>query len=421
MTEAPPITLRVPKLYPKQHAAIMCSERYGIIEASTKAGKTAGCITWLLSEAWKVGKDGREFWWVAPVYGQTEIAFRRLKRMLLRMDKSKTVWSSNDSSLTITLMNGARMQFRSAEKPDNLYGEDVWAVVMDEATRMREESWHAIRSTMTATKGPVRIIGNVKGRTNWVYKMARKAQMGDPTTHYAKITAYDAVEGGILDMAEIEDAKRVLPGDVFRELYLAEPTDDGGNPFGMDAIARQTRDDLAPGPVVAWGADLAKSQDWTVAIGLNESGDTCAFQRWQKSWLHTEKALAQMIGDTPACVDSTGVGSPVVEHLQKTCPLVEGVCFTQAEKQRLMGGLAMAIQSHGVTFPEGMIRQELEIFEYEYTRTGAKYSAPVGFHDDCVCALALAVRCFETRPAPVTVSIVEADGDWDADAAWESF
>ena len=35
---------------------------------------------------------------------------------------------------------------------------------------------------------------------------------------------------------------------------------------------------------------------------------------------------------------------------------------------------------------------ELEAFEYEYTRTGVRYTAPPGMHDDCVCALALAVR-----------------------------
>jgi hypothetical protein len=34
---------------------------------------------------------------------------------------------------------------------------------------------------------------------------------------------------------------------------------------------------------------------------------------------------------------------------------------------------------------------ELEEFEYEYTRTGVRYSAPEGFYDDYVCALALAV------------------------------
>ena len=29
------------------------------------------------------------------------------------------------------------------------------------------EAWHALRSTLTATQGPVRIIGNVSGRRNW--------------------------------------------------------------------------------------------------------------------------------------------------------------------------------------------------------------------------------------------------------------
>jgi len=40
-----------------------------------------------------------------------------------------------------------------------------------------------------------------------------------------------------------------------------------------------------------------------------------------------------------------------------------------------------------------VIPGELEIFEYCYSRTGGvSYSAPEGFFDDCVCALALAVE-----------------------------
>jgi hypothetical protein len=42
---------------------------------------------------------------------------------------------------------------KSGEKPDGLYGEDVFAAVIDEASRMREEAWHALRSTLTATRG----------------------------------------------------------------------------------------------------------------------------------------------------------------------------------------------------------------------------------------------------------------------------
>jgi len=44
-----------------------------------------------------------------------------------------------------------------------------------------------------------------------------------------------------------------------------------------------------------------------------------------------------------------------------------------------------------VRYPQGVIVSELDVFAYEYTRTGVRYSAPDGMHDDCVMALALAV------------------------------
>jgi hypothetical protein len=40
-----------PWLYPAQERAIFCPARYAVIEASTKSGKTVGCIIWLLEQA----------------------------------------------------------------------------------------------------------------------------------------------------------------------------------------------------------------------------------------------------------------------------------------------------------------------------------------------------------------------------------
>jgi hypothetical protein len=97
-----------------------------------------------------------------------------------------------------------------------------------------------------------------------------------------------------------------------------------------------------------------------------------------------------MIGQVRTLADSTGVGDPIVEDLQKTGN-VEGVKFTSQSKQQMMEGLSLAIQKREIMIPDGVIKNELESFEYEYTRTGVKYSAPSGLHDDCVCALALAV------------------------------
>lgn len=386
-----------PWLYPLQERFLFAPERYSIVEASTKTGKTVGCMVWLFEQAAVHGAPGRNYWWIAPTRPVAEIAFRRLKRAI-----PKHLYTTNESDLTLSLPNDTTIWFKGADRPDTLYGEDVYAAVVDEATRCKEESWHAVRSTLTATRGPVRIIGNVKGRKNWAYNLARKAEGGAQDMHYSKLTAYDAVEAGVLALEEVEDAKRNLPEHVFRELYLAEPADDGGNPFGLEAI-RQCVAPLSTLDPVVWGIDLAKSQDWTVAIGLDEEGRTCRFIRFQRPWRDTIRDLRQAVGRTASLVDSTGVGDPVLEELQANHGQnFEGYKFTAPSKQQLMEGLAIDIQTQAVRYPEGPILNELETFEYAYTRTGVRYTAPAGLHDDCVMALALArehQRTTARRPA----------------------
>lgn len=386
------VELELPRPYPKQREAIWHPARIVSIEASTKSGKTSGAIIWLVMLALESGREGRNYWWVAPVYSQAEIAFRRTRDMLRSAGLPERYWSANEQHKKITFKGKGTLWFKSAEKPDNLYGEDVYGAVLDEATRMREESWHAVRSTVTYTRGPIRIIGNVKGRGNWVYRLGASARNGDEGLGYARLTAEDAVEAGIFPQEELDFAKAHLPEHVYRSLYMAEPADDGGNPFGIDHIEACVGA-LSSEPVECWGVDLAKSVDWTVAIGLDATGAVAHFERWRATWDHTTAKVEALVGDKPALVDSSGVGDPIVERLRKACPRVDGFRFTSQSKQALMEGLAMAIQRGDIGFPDGPIREELDLFEYQATRTGVQYGAPDGQHDDCVCALALAVQC----------------------------
>lgn len=249
----------LPAVTAYQASAIFGESRSAVVEATTKAGKTYGCILWLLHQALN-GSPGHEFWWVAPIYEQTKIAFRRFKALLRDTDPSGSLWKANDTDPSITLGNGSVLRFKTAEKPDGLYGEDVYAAVVDEASRCKEEAWHAVRSTLTATQGRVRIIGNVKGRKNWAYALARRVEAGGlPGWGYAKITAHDAVRAGIISADEVASAKRELPEHVFKELYLAEPSEDGANPFGLQHIAACVHDDC----VVALGLANERARRYT--------------------------------------------------------------------------------------------------------------------------------------------------------------
>jgi hypothetical protein len=126
-------------------------------------------------------------------------------------------------------------------------------------------------------------------------------------------------------------------------------------------------------------------------------------------WDQILDRVALATGRTPALGDSTGLGDPVVDFLQKKlgggeASTFQGYHFTPASKQKLMEGLAIAIQSRGVGYPDGVIVEELEQFEFVFTRTGVRYSAPEGYYDDCVCALALAQMCRTTVPAGMSIS-----------------
>lgn len=380
-----------PKLYTKQLNALFNTKLIGVCEASTKSGKTHGAIIWLIEQAIVQGAPGRNYWWVAPVSDQTDIAFRRV-RLALPRDS----FTPNLTRKTITLHhNQTTIWFKSGDAPDSLFGEDVYAAIVDEASRVKEESWQALWSTLTATEGPVRVIGNVKGRANWMYRLARIAKQGDPDMHYEKITAYDAVAAGVITLESVERAKKLLPEDVFKELYLAEAGEDGGNPFGISHIyAAINPKGLSSKVPIAWGWDVAKHRNWTVGIALDEDGAACRFIRFQDMWESTLERIITATGKVPALIDSTGSGDQVLERLHINGHMnFEGQLFGGwKSKYDLMLGLAVAIQNKDVSYPAGRIVEELEVFEYEDKGEMVLYTSPKGFHDDCVDALAMAVK-----------------------------
>lgn len=388
-----------PPLFSYQTAILNSPARFTVTIASTKVGKTASHIVWLFEEALKC-KENQSVWWIAPTFQQAKIAYLRMKIQI----SDKSFFTANETNLIITLATGAKIEFKTGEKPDNLYGDDVYAFVFDEFTRAREAAWFALRSTITSTAGKGKFIGNAKGKKNWGNKLAMRAKAGqDPDYEYHKITAYDAAAAGMTTkdgrpfIEEIESAKRDLPESVFNELYLAEASEDGSNPFGLKYIAACCTPVLSTQESVAYGVDLARKVDFVSIIGLDKLGNMSHYHNFTKvGWQQTIDTI-KYLPNRPMAVDSTGVGDVVISQIEQVQTEIEPYVFTQASKQRLMEGLAVGIQSRKLIIADdgdvvngtGKLRHQLEQFEFEYTRTGMRYSAPEGEHDDDVCALAL--------------------------------
>ena len=226
------IQIKRPHYTDYQKAIIGSPKRFTITEASTKCGKTFSHLFWLFEEAHK-GQSGWEYWWVAPVYSQAEIAFKRLQR---KIAEYPGLYIVNLSKPSITTPIGTIITFKTADNPATLYGENVHAFVFDEFSRAKEEAWFALRTTITYTQAKGKFIGNVVAK-NWAWNLARKAEKGeDPDFEYFKITAQQAVKAGILKQEEIEQARKDLPARIFKMLYEAEYAEVEGALWTWDMI-----------------------------------------------------------------------------------------------------------------------------------------------------------------------------------------
>lgn len=258
--------------YPKQHAAIYAPEGNAIIEASPKAGKTLGCLQWQIEETERFSDPAlKRHLWVAPVLAQSEIAMRRAYQEVLDIEEVDV----HKTNRTIVLPSGAVLVFRSGDRPDLIYGEDYHSVVVDEASRLTEDAWLAALSTVNATGGRMRLIGNVHGRRNWAYKLARRVEKGDLADwEYHRLVQADAIDAGIVDPDDDALLRNLVTASWYRELYNAEAADDGGIHIPTELLLPASLPDVR---LKARGWDLAVSEAGDYSVGVRTEASSVGY------------------------------------------------------------------------------------------------------------------------------------------------
>jgi len=185
-------------------------QRWAVIVAHRRCGKTVSCINDLIYKALIEGKEDARYAYLAPYYAQAKsIAFDYLMRF------SQPVRANhNVSELWVELINGARIRLFGADNPDALRGLYLDGVVLDEYADMKPSIWGAVlRPLLSDRKGWAVFIGTPKGHNSFWEVYNRATQ--DPTW-YAKTLR--ASQTGLLDQDELDDAKKMMSEDQ----YLAE-------------------------------------------------------------------------------------------------------------------------------------------------------------------------------------------------------
>lgn len=340
---------------------------------------------------------------VAPTYWHTQ----KMWREILTYCPQELIVSVNRAEPSITLIGNRKIWFKSADNPDSLRSEGLDFLWVDEGAQMNEEAWIlALRPALMDKHGKAIFTGTPKGR-NWYYQLWTKGQ--DPLQHDYKSWSFPSSTNPYLDPKEIAEFARDMPELALRQELYAEFLEEVGSVFrNVESIIDGKLESAEKSKQYVAGVDLAKHQDYTVVIILDNAGHLCALDRFSNlDWTFQLKRIEQLCNDFHArlLIDSTGVGDPIFDALLRIQIHVEGYKFTSASKAELIENLSMMIDQKAISYPNlPELINELKLFSYTTSKGGTiQYGAPSGYHDDCVIALALAAWQLRTS-GPFDVS-----------------
>jgi len=406
-----PVSLKLPPAHPKQHQLITALDtilglRFVVGACGTKFGKTYGCVTAIIKRAWT--HEGSLNWWVAPTFAQSKNAYNLTKRML-----PKNTYAEYKADLKIVILkpDGAEhsvIEFKSGDNPDSLRGFGVNFFICDEAARIPYESFVSLITTVTQTFAPGIFISTPHAR-NWFYDIYQRGEkfFDDGSPKFApgedKYPEWLSIRmptwsNPTVPLESIRQMKRNLPDDVFRQEVAAHFLMDSAGVFrGIASCVRGSLQDYIPGHRYILGVDLGKLKDFTVLTVMDCLNRHVVYQdRFNK--LEWEIQYSRMIDvarryKAQVCIDSTGIGDPIVETIQGAgLNVVPYKISSNTAKHQLIDKLRINIEKARISFPAELtvMRRELESYEYIVNTNGTvKFSAPSGSHDDCVISLAL--------------------------------
>ena len=293
------------------------------------------------------------------------------------------------------------IEFKSAERDDEgLRGAGLDFAVIDEASRVSRKSWEqGIRPALSDKLGRAIFISTPKGR-NWFYELWLKGQTDNPEIKSWRYTTFD---NPYFPESEKTTIAETTPELILRQEYYADFLEDEATVFrNLDKCIRGSFELNNEKEKYSIGVDLGKSEDFTVITVVKESsGQLVYVQRMNKIDWSLQKqhirAVCNNYRNNIVHIDSTGIGDPIEDDLNKSGLVVRGYKFTNTSKQVLIEQLIVAIEQGFISIPDcketRFLIDELKCFTYELLPSGKlRYTAPEGLHDDGVISLGLAIR-----------------------------
>ncbi len=324
----------------------------------------------------------------------------------------------NEVEMFIKLKNGSIWMLGGTDDTTGWLGTNTIDVVFDEYSYMKEKIWtKTIRPILTENRGTATFIFTLQGR-NHGWKLLQYAQQHKGARWEGWILNVNDTK--CISQEELDEARKDMPDDLFRQEFLCEAIDDAGAVFRrIDNNITDKELEILNGKFFQLGVDLAKYQDWTVLTPFDlhtfKAGKQDRFNQidWNLQKAKIE-ATALRFNRAKIIIDSTGVGDPIYEDLRNKGLNIESYRFTEISRKQLLENLAILLEQDKIKIPnDAILINELKSFQYQLSERGKiKMVCPEGLHDDCVMSLALAVWGIRL---PLHHDSIRRSSEFDAD------
>lgn len=348
---------------------------------------------------------GKTVWWVSPTYNNVNTHWRATKNMV----GSLPTYKNEQQKYMEFNYNGRRgsLAFKSGDRPDNLRGDGLDYVVVDEAAFVANGVWGAVlRPALSDKQGGALLISTPNGTSDWFHRAFMRGldeNEEDWVSYRFKTSDNKAIEG---IEKEVEAAKRDLSDIEFRQEYLAEFVDyAGGVFFGLEKAAKEPLITVPYDGNFIAGIDLGRKADFSVISLLEIVDDAHARQVCIERF--TDVGFTAQTNRIATFLDMWGVGRAYMEDVSISMPVVEGLQEMGLPVVGVNVGAhnkGMMVEKTSANLQRGRLSilnntsklgniqiGELQAYEMSRSPNGhVRYNAKSGWHDDTVMALVMA-------------------------------
>ncbi len=334
-----------------------------------------------------------------------------LRQSIETFDKVRVLVDSSIVRRSVTRLGRTQVFFSNGSRiiclPSGRYGTTlrgltVHFAVVDEAAFIYPEVIESVIFPMLATtQGRIWLLTTPWDRDHITYK-AFSSWPKESVYHFpSSINPFITPEF-------LEEQRALIGEERFNQEYLAQFIDDASSYFPM-TLLRPCIGDLSGSFNCCFaGYDPGGKESYAAAVFLAKQGDNLVVQQiWSKRGLSYNDAtvnvveMCKKLGAENLCVDQTGLGQPIIEHIQQLGLNVQGLVLTDKRLEELFTNLKLLLEQRKITIPDTPdLIKSLNCIEYERTRVGGyRFKHRQGTYDDLAYALALACWAVKTQPS----------------------